>query len=242
MNNQKVSLEFAQIKWQDGQPFSEKFEDVYFSSDNSLAETEYVFIEKNQLIARFKALQNHCFTIAETGFGTGLNFLSTWKIWQQYAPSSATLHFISCEKYPITPHDLIMAHQKWPEFSDYSKKLVEQYYIINGNKLEFTLGNKHIKLTLLLGDASTKLAQLSPSLKVDAWFLDGFAPSKNPDMWSEALFNQMARLSHQHTTFATFTSASAVRRGLQHAGFSVAKLAGFGKKREMLAGQFNEHA
>lgn len=239
----QTEISFAKIKWQDGQPFSTQFDDVYFSSDNGLAETHYVFIEQNQLIERFRKLQSSQFTIAETGFGTGLNFLSTWKIWQLYAPPSATLHFISCEKYPINPQDLAIAHAQWSELMDFSKKLVDQYQIINTDIKEITLYIDNIKLTLLLDDASIALSQLNPSdIKIDAWFLDGFAPSKNPDMWTDNLFNQMAKLSHESTTFATFTSASAVRRGLQQVGFIVNKLPGFGKKREMLAGQFNGHA
>ncbi len=238
----QTGINYAQIKWQDGQPFSAQFNDVYFSSDNGLAETHYVFITQNQLIERFKTLQSSQFTIAETGFGTGLNFLSTWQIWQLYAPQSAALHFISCEKYPITPQDLAIAHAQWPELVDFSKKLINQYQKINTNIKEITLYIDNIKLTLLLDDANIALSQLNTSdIKVDAWFLDGFAPSKNPDMWTGNLFSQMAKLAHGSTTFSTFTSASAVRRGLQQVGFVVNKLPGFGKKREMLAGQFNEH-
>ncbi len=243
IKNQQNETKFAQITWQNGQPFSSQFNDVYFSSDNGLAETQYVFIEQNQLIKRFKALQTNQFTIAETGFGTGLSLLSTWKLWQEYAPPKATLHFISCEKYPITEQDLAKGHQQWPELSDLSGKLIEQYQININDTREITLDIENIKLTLLLDDASIALSQLNfNELKINAWFLDGFAPSKNPDMWTDNLFNQMARLSDENTTFATFTSASAVRQGLQKAGFTVNKLPGFGKKREMLAGKFNGHA
>lgn len=242
LQNLDCEIEFAQIKWQDGQPFSAQFNDVYFSSDNGLGETRYVFIEQNQLAERFKTFRGSQFTIAETGFGTGLNFLSACKIWQLYAPQTATLHFISCEKYPINQQDLATSHQKWPELADLSNKLINQYQLVNIDTKEITLDIDKIKLTLLLEDASIALTQLNiDDKKIDAWFLDGFAPSKNPDMWTNNLFNQIAKLSDEKTTFATFTSASAVRRGLQQAGFTVNKLPGFGRKREMLAGKFKGH-
>ena len=252
-NNIQHQIEFAEIKWQAGQPFSARFNDVYFSSDNGLAESHYVFLDQNQLANRFKSCLKEQFTIAETGFGTGLNFLSTWKLWNSHAPSRATLHFISCEKFPISPQDLILAHQQWPELTDYSEELIKRYQLINNETKSITLIIGNVKLSLLFDDASTALSQQSAidinarainssNIKVDAWFLDGFAPSKNPDMWTDQLFQQMARLSHTNTTFATFTSASAVRKGLQQAGFTVNKLPGFGKKREMLAGKFNGHA
>lgn len=242
-SNLHNKTKFAQIKWHDGQPFSAQFNDVYFSSDNGLAETQYVFLDQNRLAERFKSLQTSQFTIAETGFGTGLNFLSAWKIWRLHAPPTATLHFISCEQYPISQQDLAIAYRQWPELSEFTEKLIEQYQVINDETKIITLIMDNIKLTLLLYDASFALTHLNINeVKIDAWFLDGFAPSKNPDMWTEDLFNQMARLSDKNTTFATFTSASAVRRGLQQAGFTANKLPGYGKKREMLAGNFNGHA
>ena len=239
MNDANTRINFAQIKWQDGQPFSAQFNDVYFSSDDGLAETHYVFIDQNQLVERFKTLQSDHFTIAETGFGTGLNFLCAWQAWITHAPKNAKLHFISCEKYPITQHDLAIAQQQWPELQSLSDKLIKQYQLVNTDNNEFMLDSGRVKLTLLLGDANTALSTLNTHHhQVDAWFLDGFAPSKNPEMWTDALFMQMAKLSYSTTTFATFTSASTVRRGLQQAGFTVNKLPGFGKKREMLAGYF----
>ena len=240
MNNNNSEIHFADIKWQDKQPFSAQFNDVYFSTDDGEAETNYVFIAQNQLITRFKNLQNQHFTIAETGFGTGLNFLCTWQAWLKFAPAQASLHFISCEKYPITIHDLILAHQQWPNFAALSCELIKQYHLTKVASHSMTCTFGRVKLSILLQDASSALSQLSSEkTPIDAWFLDGFAPSKNPEMWTEALFAKMARLSRPNASFATFTSASAVRRGLQNVGFTVNKLAGFGKKREMLAGNFN---
>jgi tRNA U34 5-methylaminomethyl-2-thiouridine-forming methyltransferase MnmC len=231
----------AHITWHlnengDPQPYSSLFNDVYFSSDDGLNETEYVFLQGNDLTERFNTL-NH-FTIIETGFGTGLNFLCAAQLWLNIAPAQATLHFISVEKYPLSLYDLVKALQLFPSLQPLAADLIAQYpQILSGKTI--SLFNQRVKLTLMIGDASQCLSGLQH--KADAWFLDGFAPAKNPDMWGETLFAQMARLSHVQTTFATFTSAGAVRRGLQAAGFKVNKRAGFGKKREMLHGCFTDN-
>jgi tRNA 5-methylaminomethyl-2-thiouridine biosynthesis bifunctional protein len=226
----------ANIRWQDGQPFSQQFDDIYFSADSGLAETQHVFLQHNQLEQRWKSLSEKHFTIAETGFGTGLNFLCAWDLWNKLASSDAKLHFVSCEKYPLKPEDLETALKFWPSLNGLSKELLKQYrYLSEGmHRLIFEQGR--VVLTLMVGDALTTLSQLHAN--VDAWFLDGFAPSKNPEMWQPALFAQMTRLSNAETTFSTFTSAGLVRRGLTEAGFKVSKVGGFGSKREMLCGQY----
>ena len=238
--NANTTNSYAKIDWKNGQPFSTVFDDVYFNSDDGLAETHHVFIQNNHLVQRFQHLKNACFTIIETGFGTGLNFLSTWKTWREHAPAdvlkNSTLHFISCEKYPVTQQDLATSLQLFPSLNDLSEQLIKQYAPLkNSQTMIFEQGN--ITLTLLIGDATEQLAMLQA--KADAWFLDGFSPSKNPDMWSNALFMQMAALSTHQSTLATFTSAGMVKRGLKAAGFTVHKCSGFGKKREMLIGGFN---
>lgn len=226
----------ARLTWQDNQPHSAEFEDIYFSSDSGIDETRFVFLAQNQLAERWRQLNCSIFTIAETGFGTGLNFLCAWQLWQQLAPSQARLHFVSCEKYPLTLDDLRKALLLWPTLSDFSTALIQQYRMLcsGWNQLKFDHGR--VTLTLLIGDAMDTLPQMNA--KVDAWFLDGFSPAKNPDLWQPALFKQMARLSCLGTTFATFTSAGIVRRGLSEAGFAIEKISGFGKKREMLRGQY----
>lgn len=226
----------ATIGWQDGLPFSQQYDDVYFSRDSGLAETHHVFIQHNRLEQRWRDLQGNHFTIAETGFGTGLNFLCAWQQWLQQAPSHARLHFVSCEKHPLKANDLKQALELWPSLKVPSSQLVAQYHSLPSGMHRLIFEQGRIVLTLLIGDASDMLSQLHAS--VDAWFLDGFAPAKNPDMWQAALYAQVARLSNRNTTFATFTSAGAVRRGLQEAGFKVEKVAGFGSKREMLCGSF----
>ncbi len=263
-------VEWSHVEWNQGQPYASAFQDVYFSSDNGLLETEYVFLEGNQLSARWKNLEANTFIIAETGFGTGLNFLCAAKLWLETAPQEAILHFISVEKYPVNLADLTSALQLWPELQEFSTPFLAVYEnllpteLLNKalalnkelplNKIQdfnqrksVMLFDNRVQLTLLIGDATDCLKTInlekfnlkrSSSATVDAWFLDGFSPAKNPEMWQSALFEQMAKLSNQNTTFATFTSAGAVRRGLIAAGFAANKKVGFGKKREMLFGNF----
>jgi len=231
----------AVVEWRDGQPFASNFQDVYFSSDNGLQETEYVFLQGNDLSNRWKKPYYNSFTIAETGFGTGLNFLCATKLWLSTAPKKATLHFISVEKYPLSLNDLTRALHCWPELKELTEPLLANYKNLLNGKNYLSFYNNRVRLSLLIGDATMCFAKFSNSRNVqliDAWFLDGFSPSKNPDMWQPALFAQMASISNVETTFATFSSASEVRRGLMMAGFEVKKQTGFGKKREMLRGRF----
>ena len=231
-----MTIPFAHIQWKDNQPYSLDFNDVYFNSENGLQETEYVFIAHNQLKQRFSQLKNSTFTIIETGFGTGLNFLAVAAQWLTLAPLSAKLRFISIEKYPIHPADFFYAVHVWPSVPSISKELCAQYDNLKVGINTYNLAEGRIQLDLHIGDIAEQLPNIQAS--ADAWLLDGFAPAKNADMWSSELFSHMARLSKKDTTFATFTSAGAVRRGLQAVGFEVQKHAGFGKKREMLAGYF----
>ena len=230
---------FAQLSWSDdGQPFSTHFDDVYFSRESGLAETRHVFLQHNNLEQRWAALRSGAsFCIGETGFGTGLNFLCAWQLWDQLAPTDARLHFVSCEKYPLSRSDLQRALRLWPELQPWADQLLAQYTDLAAGWQRFSLAEGRVTLTLLIGDVLETLPQLDA--RVDAWFLDGFAPARNPDMWQPALYAQLARLSGPDTTLATFTSVGEVRRGLQAAGFSMRKVKGFGRKREMICGQFD---
>ncbi|WP_193072929.1 bifunctional tRNA (5-methylaminomethyl-2-thiouridine)(34)-methyltransferase MnmD/FAD-dependent 5-carboxymethylaminomethyl-2-thiouridine(34) oxidoreductase MnmC [Pseudomonas sp. FME51] len=232
----KSSPSFAELSWSDdGQPFSTHFGDVYFSRESGLEETRHVFLHHNKLPQRWPALpENARFCIGETGFGTALNFLCAWQLWDELAPAHAHMHFVSSEKYPLTPDDMQRSLALWPELQPWADQLLAQYGDLAPGWQQFSLANGRITLTLLIGDLLDTLPQLDAS--VDAWFLDGFAPSKNPDMWQPALYQQMARLSSSNATVATFTSVGDVRRGLQAAGFTMSKVKGFGRKREMLAG------
>lgn len=219
-----------------GSPRSAYFDDFYFSTDNGYAETDYVFLQGNGLAERFAQMAEHShFTVAETGFGTGLSALATWALFEQAAPASARLTFISTERYPLSKHQIQQALQAWPSLASRAERLVAEYppRVPGFHLVELS---DRVDLLLLLGDVNETLSDLNA--RVDAWFLDGFTPSRNPAMWQAPLYQTMARLSHPATTFATFTSASTVRTGLQGAGFSVTRRPGFGKKREMLHGRF----
>lgn len=231
-----MPIQHAQLHWDDqGQPLSSTHDDVYFSRESGLEETRYVFLQHNRLPERFAGLADgDCLVVGETGFGTGLNFLCCWELFEQQAPAGARLHFVSVEKFPLQPDDLRKALVLWPQLASYSKQLLQAYRVIQPGMQTLMLAGGRVQLTLLIGEASEQLAQLDG--QVDAWFLDGFAPSKNPDMWSEALFAQLARLAAPGATLATFTSAGFVRRGLHAAGFAMQRTKGFGHKREMLCG------
>ncbi|MFA5678468.1 MAG: bifunctional tRNA (5-methylaminomethyl-2-thiouridine)(34)-methyltransferase MnmD/FAD-dependent 5-carboxymethylaminomethyl-2-thiouridine(34) oxidoreductase MnmC [Pseudomonas sp.] len=230
---------FAELSWSDdGQPFSTHFEDVYFSRESGLAETRHVFLHHNQLAERWSELAPDTrFCIGETGFGTGLNFLCAWQLWDQLAPAGARLHFVSCEKFPLSSTDLQRALALWPELQPWACQLLARYTDLAAGWQHFSLAEGRVTLTLLIGDVLDTLPQQDG--QIDAWFLDGFAPAKNPDMWQPALYAQLARLSAPGATLATFTSVGEVRRGLQAAGFSMQKVKGYGRKREMLCGQLD---
>lgn len=223
----------ADIHWQNGEPFSRQFNDVYFSRSEGLAESEYVFLKQNQLPELWRDQQQ--FVIAETGFGTGLNFLLTLRCWLQTRPADSHLFYYSAEKYPLSKLDLQQALSAFPELSDLAAELIEGYPPALAGFQNLSLLNGQVKLCLMFGDADQQLAQMMA--QVDVWYLDGFAPSKNPEMWTPELFRQMARLSHSGTRFSTFTAAGFVRRALQQVGFDVNRVEGFGQKREMLCGQ-----
>lgn len=239
----------ASLDWNEqGTPVSREFGDVYFSNESGLDETRHVFLQGNDIPQRFYHHPRSFFMVAETGFGTGLNFLTLWQSWRQFSQHSTNtttlrnLHFISFEKHPLQLADIVAAHQSWPELAEYAILLQQQWPLplAGCHRLQFDQGR--ITLDLWFGDVNQQLPKLDRSFKqsIDAWFLDGFAPSKNPDMWSEALFKQIVSFTRFQGTFATYTAAGFVRRGLQQAGFEVIRRKGFGPKREMLAGTLME--
>lgn len=225
-------------------PISDQFNDIYFSNQDGLAETHYVFLEGNQLWQRWLQFYEAHFIISETGFGTGLNFFATITLFRKFraqfpdAPLKR-LFFISFEKYPIPLEQLQLAHQAYPEFAEISQNLTA-LWDINGTPIEgcYRYHFNETTLDLWFGDINQQLPQLGDYMQnhIDAWFLDGFAPSKNPDMWNTEVLQQMYRYTKTGGTFATFTAASAVKKGLESVGFSVEKRKGFGKKRECLHG------
>lgn len=216
-------------------PRSIFFDDVYFSGDGP-AETAHVFLAGNGLPQRFADASR--FHIGELGFGTGLNFLVAWEAWRNaQKPAGAKLHFFSVEAFPLTADDMARAHAAWPELAPLSKTLRDALPPPHPGFHQLAL-DRDVTLTLFYGEALDGLSRAEAV--IDAWFLDGFAPSKNPDMWSPELFAALARLSKPGATFSTFTVAGAVRRALESAGFEWEKRSGFGRKREMLAGRIAE--
>lgn len=213
-------------------PRSVLFDDIYFAEDGP-AETRHVFLAGNGLPERFKHQQS--FVIGELGFGTGLNLLCALESWRLSAkPQGARLHFFSVEAHPLSPEDMATAHSRWPHLAHLSQTLraILPPPAEGSHRIDL---DDNTTLQLFYGDAIDGLKQFQGG--VDAWFLDGFAPSKNPAMWSPELLAHVARLSAEKASIATFTVAGAVRRALESNGFEVEKAPGFGKKREMLKGR-----
>jgi tRNA 5-methylaminomethyl-2-thiouridine biosynthesis bifunctional protein len=219
-----------------GIPYSSSYQDSYYSRKNGLEESRYVFIEGNKLSQNWR--NKHNFTIAETGFGTGLNFLATWQYWKNTSNHPTQLHYISIEKHPLTREQLKSTLARWHELNAFSALLLDQYpELLPGfHRLHFE--NHKITLTLCFMPANEALEQLD--YPIDAWYLDGFSPAKNPDLWNYTILQSIANLSHEKTTLATFTAASLVRKQLLEAEFNVSKRKGFGKKREMLIATYTQ--
>ncbi|MBQ0783557.1 MAG: tRNA (5-methylaminomethyl-2-thiouridine)(34)-methyltransferase MnmD [Amphritea sp.] len=211
------STTLARLNWNIPTPYSDLYDDFYFSTDDGLAETEFVFLERNQLTSRFNTHMRSVFTIAETGFGTGLNFLATWRSWRNSTTKNSLLHFISTERYPLTVADPTKALNLWPEFSEFSSQLIEQYPVLTSGFHRINFNDDRITLTRMFADTTECYRQLNAN--VDAWFLDGFSPSKNPDIWTSELFSQICPLSSPGTTFATFTCARIVKKRTPMHGF-----------------------
>jgi tRNA 5-methylaminomethyl-2-thiouridine biosynthesis bifunctional protein len=228
----------AEIDWDEqGNPHSRAFADVYFSTESGLEETRHVFLVQNDLRNRFSALPaGGRLVIGETGFGTGLNFLCAWQLFEECAAPGARLHFISVEKFPLARADLQRALQLWPELAAFAGPLLGQYRAVHEGFQRFVFEGGRVTLTLLIGDAVQMLPQLDG--QIDAWFLDGFAPAKNPEMWTPELFAELARLAAPDATIGTFTSTGWVRRALNAAGFKMKRVPGIGHKWEVLRGTF----
>lgn len=215
-----------------GAPRSAQFDDVYFSAENGLAETHHVFLQGNNLPAAWQGAERY--TIAETGFGTGLNFLALWKLFDDTAGKNAQLDFISFEKFPLTAAQIREGLEPFAsELQPYLDQYLARYPILVPGYHRLDFGR--VRLTLIFDDVNVALPLIDAA--VDCWFLDGFTPSKNPEMWTDAVFQNMMRVTRSGGTFATFTAAGFVKRGLREAGFRVEKADGFGSKRDMLTGK-----
>jgi tRNA 5-methylaminomethyl-2-thiouridine biosynthesis bifunctional protein len=255
--------EQAELSWLDNlTPISTRFDDSYYSRQNGLEETRYVFIDGNGLSNRWG--QQECPIVGELGFGTGLNFLATWQAFvvnqnsstktalnklhednladpkqvdgSDAAPNGPILTFCSFEKYPMSADELAKALSPWNELKPFSEVLVRQWQNLKQgwNHLEFDKAH----LYLFIGDAHEGLQSLPVELagQIGAWYLDGFNPKTNPDLWALALLKTLFESSQRGASFATYTAAGWVRRNLQEAGFEVSKRKGFGHKRDMCLG------
>ncbi len=219
----------AGLEWTDAGPVSREAGDVYFSAVNGLEESRAVFLAGAGFPERF----NDGLTIVgELGFGTGLNFLALWDSFRRHAHAGARLHFVSVEGYPLTRADAARAVSAFPELAEMSRPLIEAWPSPHKGAHRRVFEGGRVTLTVVHDEAGAALSQMD--FAADAWFLDGFAPARNPDMWSAALFSHLARLSRPGAPSATFTVAGIVRRGLAEAGFAVEKKPGFGRKRERL--------
>lgn len=219
------------LVWQDrATPASDRFEDVYFSTDDGLAEARHTFLGGNALPAAWD--RRACFVIGETGFGAGLNFLATWKAWRETAAPDAVLHYLAVEGYPLTRDQLLSCLAPWPELASLADELAAAYPPRHDGFHRIWLNGGRVALTLLIGEAEEVLVEAEA--RVDAWFLDGFEPARNPGMWSPEVFAEIARLSAPGATLATYTVARMVRHDLAMAGFALEKRPGFGREQEIL--------
>jgi tRNA 5-methylaminomethyl-2-thiouridine biosynthesis bifunctional protein len=225
----------AELDWQATSdspcPRSRRFGDIYYSTENGLEESRYVFLHGNDLPGRCSAHPENTFCVAETGFGTGLNFLLTWQAWRSLPDNRPRLHYLAVEKHPLTRQDLDRALAAWPELGDLRDALINAYPMAIKGCHRLTLDDQRLTLDLWWEDATDTLCDLASreAAYVDAWYLDGFAPALNARMWSADLLHAVGRLSRPGATFATFTAAGQVRRDLLAAGFDVTKSAGFGR-------------
>ncbi|REL28961.1 bifunctional tRNA (5-methylaminomethyl-2-thiouridine)(34)-methyltransferase MnmD/FAD-dependent 5-carboxymethylaminomethyl-2-thiouridine(34) oxidoreductase MnmC [Thalassotalea euphylliae] len=229
-----------------GAPYSLQFDDIYFDTESGCQQSEQVFIRGNQIPERLLN-PNTPLIIGETGFGTGLNFFLTAAKMQQaieqYGIDKVTdVHFISVEKYPLSRANIAKSLTMWADLEPLIKAALEQYPESPAQQCQISLLGGKLKLTILFDDAAQAFANLtlSSAAKINAWYLDGFSPSQNSDMWSEAVFAQIARLSADDATLATFTVAGFVRRRLTAVGFRVAKRATAGKKKQTLVAKFQQ--
>ena len=218
-------LKNACLEWRDGDvPIATYFDDPYFSLCDGLQETRHVFLLGNNLPARFEP----DFHIAELGFGSGLNFLAAWQAWRETS-QRGQLYFTSFEAYPMLPDDRVRALRSWPELSELSQILIDKL------RLQPTgFETDDVCFQLIAGDARQTLPSWDGM--ADAWFLDGFSPMKNPQLWEPDLMRAVGQHTKKNGSFATYTAAGQVRRDLTAAGFAVKRTKGFSRKRHMSIG------
>ena len=222
----------ATLEWREGDmPYSPQFGDHFYCQTDGRLECGHVFLAGNGLPQRWQSPGE--FRIGELGFGTGLNFCETWRQWQQTAPEGAKLQFTSFELLPMTAEEINRALSHWPEIDAQRQALVSLWPDEREGVLELSL-SETVRLSVVCAKAQESVPAWNGLF--DAWFLDGFAPSRNPDMWSAELMKSVFDKTAATGSFATYAAAGFVRRNLQAAGFSVERRPGFAGKREMLCG------
>ena len=214
----------------DGTPVSEIYGDIYHSAAGGHAQARHVFLAGNGLPARWQGRER--FVILETGFGLGLNFLATWLAWRDDPQHCRELHFVSLEKHPFQTADLALAQAAWPEFALLAELLRQRWPALQPGVQHIEFEGGRLVLTLVFGDAVDTLPSLDTA--VDAFYLDGFSPATNPELWSPALCRSLARVAVRGATLATWSVAGSVRQALTAARFDVKKRPGFAGKRQML--------
>lgn len=221
-----VQNQMADLAWREGDvPVSTRFDDPYFSIENGLAETRYVFLQGNRLPERFQG----DFHVGELGFGTGLSFLTTLQAWEA-AGCKGKLRFTSFEAFPMTSDDMVKALGAFDGAGLRATELAALWHP-EGGIFDLT---PSVSLNVVIGDARETVAQWDG--RADAWYLDGFSPAKNPELWDGRLMVDVAARTAPEGSFATYTAAGFVRRALEDAGFDVERIAGFGRKRHMTRG------
>ena len=247
-------IKTAEIDWRNDLPFSILYDDIYCSAESGINQSRYVFVEGNDLLNRWGRLpldSPSIFTIAETGFGTGLNFLLTWQLWEQYAPITARLHFISYERNPLKISDLKRSLSIWPELSNQANQLIDNYPILTPGFHQLSFADGRVTVTLMLGEAVECFEQLLicgesvletklRSTFVDAWYLDGFHRPTDESMWTNSLLKIIAMLSKEGTTLATYTTTASVKSLISEVGFLVKEKKGFDPKWYMITAYFNQ--
>ena len=211
-----------ELDWRDGTPIARAFDDPYFALGHGLSETEHVFLAGNDLEARLR----DGFQVAELGVGTGLNLMAAWRLARS---KGVHLHYTGFEAFPLDTVDLTQALAAFPEISDFAVAWVRTWQTES-----FQLEAPNLTACVVIGDARQTLPAWQGC--ADAWFLDGFAPARNPELWEPALLQEVARKTAPGGTFATYTAAGAIRRSLAEAGFTVSRIPGYGRKRHMTQG------
>ncbi|MGJ7041159.1 tRNA U34 5-methylaminomethyl-2-thiouridine-forming methyltransferase MnmC [Shinella sp. BE166] len=223
----------AVLDWHKGDmPYSRAFDDHFYCRSEGRLECGHVFLAGNDLPHRWQ--REKPFRIAELGFGTGLNLCETWRQWRDTAPDGASLSFTSFERFPMARADIDRALSHWLEIDRERAILTENWPETPAGRIEIDL-EPNVRLTVICGAALESLGR--EEMPFDAWYLDGFAPSRNPDMWSAELMAEVFRLTAPGGRFATYAAAGFVRRNLAAAGFIVERRPGFAGKREMLCGE-----